>query len=178
MREAVGTLRLMMVFNWRTSLRMPRSEPSFFSGSPRFPYAQPHPHKAQVLMSPPPFYTSHRLMLQEYVASVPDMDPEYTCEHRALSNEECAAGARICLVHKASTHPWPWKCSLTNPWWPSVSLPQTVARLRWPHHHCSQGLFLSLPHWLPNDSLLFGHFVEQMSLVPSLESSLPPSTIN
>lgn len=61
-REAVGTLRLMMVFNWHAILRMPGSEPSFSLACQGFP-THSHTHKAQVLLFPP-FYTSHRLMLQ------------------------------------------------------------------------------------------------------------------
>lgn len=115
MREAVGTLRLMTGFNWHATLRMPGSEPSFSLARQGFPL-RGHTHKARVLLFPP-LYTSHRLMLQEYSASVPNMDMGCTCEpssglHRALSNKECARGARICLVHKASTkgtHLWPWQ---------------------------------------------------------------------
>jgi hypothetical protein len=60
-REAVGTLSLMMVFNWHASLRMPGSELSFSLECQGFP-TRGHTRKAGILMLPP-FYTSHRLML-------------------------------------------------------------------------------------------------------------------
>lgn len=61
-----------MVFNWHASLRMPGSEPSFSLECQGFP-TQGHNRKARVLMFPP-LHTSHRLMLQEYIARALNMD--------------------------------------------------------------------------------------------------------
>lgn len=180
-----------MVFNWHASLRMPGSEPSLSLACQGFP-TRSHTRKACVLMFPP-FYTSLRLLQQEYTASAPNMGMGCTCDPSSgciglVQTRNVPRGAQICLVPKASikepSHGL-GKGSLTNPWWLSVSLLWTVTCLRWPHYPSADGggsgwglgwgagsggigsrLFLSLAPWLPNDPLLFGHFVEQMSLVP------------